>query len=84
MTIKFSREIVMPTFVIKEMTKILFDPAMGSSPQDRDLRSGSISVKKTQTKLANLEFKIDFDDTQQAKTEYKFEVSNITNSSIAI
>ena len=32
MTIKFSREIVMPTFVIKEMTKILFDPAMGSSP----------------------------------------------------
>ena len=32
MTIKFSREIVMPTFVIKEITKILFDPAMGSSP----------------------------------------------------
>jgi hypothetical protein len=32
MTIKFSREVLMPTFDIKEMTKILFDPAMGSSP----------------------------------------------------
>ncbi len=32
LTIKFSREVLMPTFDIKEMTKFLFDPAMGYSP----------------------------------------------------